>query len=547
MVKKLLFTAAIAAVASTAFPQGKAVRVGAQPNKADQKSVYYLKPAGLPFEATPKNGQMFGTSYLYTPGNYEVKFVPVAAPGTQTFWHQNVYDMTGNCNSFDRTGKQGRFYSTDNDGNFYVTCRFNGADALPTLVCAKDSFVLSEENYHWGPLDQDLPAVMYWYPRMKSGTQNENESFERALQFTDDKVNAYSLGGMDNGYLFGSGTVSSGAYTVCGVQQVLEKPAAPLWITDVFLPAISKSDNPLPEGTELTLMITNVETTAEGRKKPGSEVLAEMKCTASNLEAQEDVEDEDGNVFHQWAAVFPIEEGGMLIDEEFAVVVRGLDQEGVDLGLKGAEIPYYNDVLDPALCIISADGKETTANIYGNNRIAMSVSFTGKFDFANGFVDISETDSLDYGLVQMDKDGKHGVTTASPDQTFEGAVAQVNGSWYGDNKKEEYTLSGLADWVKGYTVDQEGYSYAGLTVISFTCDPLPADCEGRSCTVLIHGKGVVSTRPITIVQGDATAAVNSAKVEKKNADAPMYNMAGQRVNKDYKGVVIQNGTKHINK
>ena len=118
MVKKLLFTAAIAAVASTAFPQGKAVRVGAQPNKADQKSVYYLKPAGLPFEATPKNGQMFGTSYLYTPGNYEVKFVPVAAPGTQTFWHQNVYDMMGNCNSFDRTGKQGRFYSTDNDGNF---------------------------------------------------------------------------------------------------------------------------------------------------------------------------------------------------------------------------------------------------------------------------------------------------------------------------------------------------------------------------------------------------------------------------------------------
>ena len=340
----------------------------------------------------------------------------------------------------------------------------------------------------------DNYAFMYWYPRMKSGTQNENESFERALQFTDDKVNAYSIGGMDNGYLFGSGTVSSGAYTVCGVQQVLEKPAAPLWITDVFLPAISKSDNPLPEGTELTLMITNVETTAEGRKKPGSEVLAEMKCTASNLEAQEDVEDEDGSVFHQWAAVFPIEEGGMLIDEEFAVVVRGLDQEGVDLGLKGAEIPYYNDVLDPALCIISADGKETTANIYGNNRIAMSVSFTGKFDFANGFVDLSETDSLDYGLVQMDEDGKHGVTTASPDQTFEGAVAQVNGSWYGDNKKEEYTLSGLADWVKGYTVDQEGYSYAGLTVISFTCDPLPADCEGRSCTVLIHGKGVVSVR-----------------------------------------------------
>lgn len=33
----------------------------------------------------------------------------------------------------------------------------------------------------------------------------------------------------------------------------------------------------------------------------------------------------------------------------------------------------------------------------------------------------------------------------------------------------------------------------------------------------------------------------------KNENAPIYNLAGQRVDKNYKGVVIQNGKKFINK
>ena len=35
--------------------------------------------------------------------------------------------------------------------------------------------------------------------------------------------------------------------------------------------------------------------------------------------------------------------------------------------------------------------------------------------------------------------------------------------------------------------------------------------------------------------------------EVNNADAPAYNIAGQRVNKNAKGIVIINGKKYINK
>ena len=44
---------------------------------------------------------------------------------------------------------------------------------------------------------------------------------------------------------------------------------------------------------------------------------------------------------------------------------------------------------------------------------------------------------------------------------------------------------------------------------------------------------------------DTTNNINVVKAAENNA--PTYNLAGQQVGKDYKGVVIQNGRKVINK
>ena len=45
----------------------------------------------------------------------------------------------------------------------------------------------------------------------------------------------------------------------------------------------------------------------------------------------------------------------------------------------------------------------------------------------------------------------------------------------------------------------------------------------------------------------ATGIRNTEMTKKADKDAPIYNMAGQRVSKTYKGVVIQNGKKFVNK
>ena len=47
---------------------------------------------------------------------------------------------------------------------------------------------------------------------------------------------------------------------------------------------------------------------------------------------------------------------------------------------------------------------------------------------------------------------------------------------------------------------------------------------------------------------DTTTGINGINVNDTfDANAPMYNLAGQRVTKSYKGVVIVNGKKMLNK
>lgn len=58
-------------------------------------------------------------------------------------------------------------------------------------------------------------------------------------------------------------------------------------------------------------------------------------------------------------------------------------------------------------------------------------------------------------------------------------------------------------------------------------------------------KGTPSINIISIKKNIPNAIENIEVA--KNENAPIYNLAGQRVDKNYKGVVIQNGKKFINK
>lgn len=57
----------------------------------------------------------------------------------------------------------------------------------------------------------------------------------------------------------------------------------------------------------------------------------------------------------------------------------------------------------------------------------------------------------------------------------------------------------------------------------------------------------VRVKKITVTLKNDSTGINEVSNGAVNESAPIYNLAGQRVSKDYKGVVVQNGKKFIKK
>lgn len=67
-------------------------------------------------------------------------------------------------------------------------------------------------------------------------------------------------------------------------------------------------------------------------------------------------------------------------------------------------------------------------------------------------------------------------------------------------------------------------------------------------TFILNGDGNVTLTKVTLKPATTNGILNAKMSTSANdKDAPMYNLAGQRVSSSYKGVVIQNGRKFLNK
>ena len=72
--------------------------------------------------------------------------------------------------------------------------------------------------------------------------------------------------------------------------------------------------------------------------------------------------------------------------------------------------------------------------------------------------------------------------------------------------------------------------------------PVPST-EDRSCTLVLYQEGA---RLIVTVSQGGGSGINTV-VTKIDNNAPAYNVAGQRVNNNFKGLVVKDGKKYMNK
>lgn len=146
-------------------------------------------------------------------------------------------------------------------------------------------------------------------------------------------------------------------------------------------------------------------------------------------------------------------------------------------------------------------------------------------------------------------------THAQPGQYRKNAIPDFTFTTTEQHLKEDYTIP-ASDWGGNAITDAQSISF-DLAVIKQACDYTiknvkwylkgDANAENKTLENLINGTGK-SNFYIKVGAGtNPQPAGITNVVDNKKASAVIYNLAGQRVSKDYKGIVVSNGRKYIAK
>lgn len=130
---------------------------------------------------------------------------------------------------------------------------------------------------------------------------------------------------------------------------------------------------------------------------------------------------------------------------------------------------------------------------------------------------------------------------AYTDLSFKG-FCQNNTIKYPDNSEESTDPTFQAfQFRDDYTIDVSANS--GRPLIGYLSFPVEAKTY-----MVFQPSSQLGIYGFQFTEGGSTNGVETITANKVwNADAPMYNLAGQKVDKSYKGIVIQNGRKFYNK
>ena len=160
-------------------------------------------------------------------------------------------------------------------------------------------------------------------------------------------------------------------------------------------------------------------------------------------------------------------------------------------------------------------------------------------------VDISNTPETAYTVAKAKEliDANEGLAT---DVYVKGIVSKVDASGFARYKNLNIFISddGKVEATKAF----EAYACNDLGNKAFTsADAVKAGDEVVVCgTLTKHGETYELDKGCYIYSiKKATTGINSVKVAPKSSE--LYNLSGQRVDSSYKGVVIRNGKKFVNK
>lgn len=401
---------------------------------------------------------------------------------------------------------------SDENFSFYAV---EGAYSPATLVATLEGE--TSEPFQWNPSPWYAGgSANDWATRKADGTIDENVPL---LTFTKANPNSDGLSIINT-----QGCKSTIFYQ--------GKPASPLYFTGVSLFVYDFKKNARKDA-KLTAKIHKAHRDENGRFTLG-DLIAQADLTADGIERGTWMSD-NNLVKLNWPQFYIEDEFGMSedvdylqLDEEFAVVFEGWDNGTITSGNPLMFSSLNPNAVSNNYAIIPGEDTYTGYGWAGNTAVA----FVGFIDAIYGY--LHTTDNTD--LVIPAEGGKAAVHVEPMFYANDDEGNPTTGLWLADDSDE-------ADWLQiditneVYTSEEYGFDLA------FAADALPEGVTGREAHLVFEQWG--GKLEVNVTQGEATGI--SVTVKKVENNTPAYNLAGQRVNSGYKGLVIKNGRKFMNK
>lgn len=306
-----------------------------------------------------------------------------------------------------------------------------------------------------------------------------------------------------------------------------EKPAAPLYIEGITLPILGFTAN---EDFNLHIKIQKCTYPAGATSPTLGEVIAEGDATLDNVNSDFDVlsgieiplyaEDEDG---------MSTDLDYLFLEDEFVIVIEGWDNGTFSGRLGSQDVPLDNA---RASTWFEKSGQEGSMYSYTTWKTALLVGFLG----------------ATYGYLKTDDSTELTFPEEGGSQTIH--IKPMLSTADGETMLFVDQNSEVPEWIS-LDIENESYTQDDWSFdLAVTAEPLSSasgaprkeEAAGRTASFTLVQPG--AKLDFTVTQG-AVTGITDVKVTKTATDGKVYNVAGQRLNSNAKGLIVKDGKKYI--
>lgn len=404
---------------------------------------------------------------------------------------------------------------TSTDEDFSFTADPNYVYYGPVTLTATNSAGV-DRTYSYGlGIYWYADADLYAYPYMLSGQ----------FDFDDDSsplIGMYDLDRYNDIYgSLATPDVNTQSYTLSSLIFYQGKPTAPLYLEGINMLVYGFVDNGSANATCQIYKVT--------RDDSGSQTLGDLIAESSTMTYT------SGSTYTDltWSDFYIYDEDGMtegidylFIEDEFTIVISDWDN-GTFTAYPIAEYYQPSNGLSTVGCIM--DGEQYDfSSMYGHVAV-------GYVNYAASY--LYTEDELNY-----EAPAEGGSYTVHVEPMYCGYDEDGNYTTY--LYMDAFTE--LPDWVTVEISDESYTDDAWYFDLTITVDAIDSSTDGRAGVVSVFQPG--ARLDITVSQGTATGIDNVQTTATKGSyGGKAYNLAGQRVSTDTKGVVLRDGRKVLNK